>query len=270
MKIHKTAIIGKKVELGNDVEIGPYAIIEGEVSIGDGTTIMAHAHINGYTTIGKNCQIHMGAMLGHIPQDMEFENERSYLIIGDNNVFREHCWFHRGTKPESATVIGDNNYFMGFCHGAHNCKIGNRTIIASNTLLAGYVQVDDNAFVSGNIVVHQFTRIGKYAMVSGLSAVNKDIPPYMLAGGRPAVVTGLNVVGLRRGGFKPAQRSTIKKAHDILFRQRLATKRAMQALSALPQSDEIDTIIAFINGSQRGLCASSASKHPQPFDSNNV
>lgn len=267
MEIHKTAIIGKKVELCEEVTVGPYAVIDGEITIGKGTRIMAHANISGYTTIGENCIIHMGVVLGHEPQDMDFKNERSYLRIGNNNTFREYCWIHRGTKPESETVIGNGNYFMGFSHAAHNCKIGNNAIIASNALLAGYVEVGDRAFVSGNIVVHQFTRIGAYAMVSGLSAVNKDIPPYMLAGGRPAVVTGLNVVGLRRAGFKPQQRSEIKKAHDILFRQRLATKRALETLEQLPQSPELTTMITFIKSSKRGLCSSSLSKHAQPFES---
>ncbi|MDX9702217.1 MAG: acyl-ACP--UDP-N-acetylglucosamine O-acyltransferase [Candidatus Auribacterota bacterium] len=267
MAVHPTAIIGDSVNMADDVQIGPYVVIDGEVSIGRGTKVMAHANITGYTQIGENCEIHMGVVLGHEPQDLVFSKETSFLKIGDNNVFREYSWVHRGTKPGSCTTIGNNNYFMGFSHVAHNCVIGNNTIIASNALLAGYVEVGDRAFVSGNIVVHQFTRIGAYAMVSGLSAVNKDIPPYMLAGGRPAVVTGLNVVGLRRNGFNADQRRSIKQAHDILFRQRLATKRAVEALKELPQSSEVDTIIRFIETSQRGLCSSTASRHAQPFGS---
>ncbi|MCD6460411.1 acyl-ACP--UDP-N-acetylglucosamine O-acyltransferase [bacterium] len=267
MKVHKTAIIGDKVQLHSSVEIGPYAVVDGEIKIAEGTKIMAHANISGYTTIGKNCTIHMGVVLGHEPQDMDFDGKPSYLIIGDNNVFREYCWIHRGTKAQSATVIGNGNYFMGFSHAAHNCRIGNNTIIASNTLLAGYVEVGDNAFVSGNIVVHQFTKIGAYAMVSGLSAVNKDIPPYMLCGGRPAVVTGINVIGLRRAGFNIEQRKRIKKAHDILFRQRLAVKRAVLSLQELDSSEEIDTILNFIKNSKRGITSSSASRHAQPFSS---
>ena len=267
MAVHPTAIIGDSVRIADDVEIGPYAVIDGEVSIGRGSKVMAHANITGYTNIGENCIIHMGVVLGHEPQDLVFTNEPSYLNIGNNNVFREYSWVHRGTKPGSSTTIGNGNYFMGFSHVAHNCTIGNDTIIASNALLAGYVEVGDRAFVSGNIVVHQFTRIGAYAMVSGLSAVNKDIPPYMLAGGRPAVVTGLNVVGLRRNGFDPNQRKAIKQAHRILFRERMATKRALEALKELPESDEVNTVIQFIEASQRGICSSSASRHAQPFGS---
>lgn len=268
MKIHPTAIIGSNVELAEDVEVGPYAVIDGpRIFIGKGTKVLAHSNICGYTSIGENNIIHMGAVLGHEPQDIEFKNGESYLKIGNDNVIREYCWFHRGTKPGSETIIGDGNYFMGFAHVAHNCRIGNRSIIASNTLLAGYVEVGDRAFVSGNIVVHQFSRIGSYSMVSGLSAVNKDIVPYMLAGGRPAVVTGLNVVGLRRSGFGPEQRLAIKRAHDVLFRQRLATKRALAVLEEMPKTPEIDNIIDFIKSSKRGLCSSSFSRHAQPFES---
>ena len=134
-------------------------------------------------------------------------------------------------------------------------------------LLAGYVEVGDYAFVSGNIVVHQFTRIGAYAMLSGLSAVNKDIPPYMLAGGRPAVVSGLNVVGLRRNGFNAEQRKAIKQAHHVLFREGLGPKRALERLKELPESDEVDSIIKFMETSQRGICSSSGTRHSQSFGS---
>jgi UDP-N-acetylglucosamine acyltransferase len=255
MSIHPTAIIGPDVRIGTDVTVGPYAVIEGHTTIGNGSEIKARAHITGYTEIGEGNIIHMGAVIGHEPQDIAFKSERSYLKIGNNNVFREGSYIHRGTKPESATVIGNNNYFMAYSHAGHNCLIGNNNIFVCNALLAGYVEVGNNAFLSGNVVVHQFCRIGSFAIISGLSAVNKDIPPFMTAGGRPAMVTGLNSVGLRRGGFSADQRSAIKEAFRILFRNGYGTKKALEELQKLPETAEVNEIISFVNSSARGICA---------------
>ncbi len=267
MEIHPTAIIGDNVKLADNVQVGPYAIIDGDVSIGEGTKIFAHANISGFTEIGKNCEIHMNSVIGHLPQDMAFDRDnRTYLKIGDNNIFREGTSVHRGTEPESSTVIGDNNYFMAMSHVAHNCRIGNNVICANNTLIAGHVEIGNNTFLSGSVVIHQFCRIGCFVMVSGLSGINKDIPPYMMAGGRPAIVTNLNIVGLRRGGFSTEQRKNIKKLHSILFRENRSIKNAVDELDKLDKNQETETFISFIKNSERGICSSSKNiKHNQPF-----
>ncbi|HRZ87692.1 MAG TPA: acyl-ACP--UDP-N-acetylglucosamine O-acyltransferase [bacterium] len=261
MSIHPSAIIGKNVILGKNVSVGPYVVIEGSVEIGEGTTILAHAYITGWTKIGKNNRIHMGAILGHEPQDVAYKGTESYLVIGDNNTFREHSWIHRGTKEGSSTVIGNNNYFMGYAHAAHNCKVGNGAIVASNTLLAGHVEVGDNAFISGNIVVHQFCRIGRLAMISGLSAVNKDVPPFVTAGGRGVVAIAPNVVGLRRAGLSLKERSAIKEAYRIVFRSGLNTKQALEELRKGEPTKEVREMIDFIASSKRGICNPSGQKH---------
>ncbi|MDP8262236.1 MAG: acyl-ACP--UDP-N-acetylglucosamine O-acyltransferase [Candidatus Ancaeobacter aquaticus] len=261
MAIHPTAIIGDKVTIGNNVDIGPYVVIDGVVSIGDGTTILAHSYITGWTTIGKNNRIHMGVILGHEPQDVSYNGQETYLEIGDNNVFREHSWIHRGTKEGSKTIIGNNNYFMGYAHAAHNCIIGNNAIIASNTLLAGHVEVGDQAFVSGNIVVHQFCRIGRLAMISGLSAVNKDVPPFITCGGRGVVPIAPNSVGLKRAGIGLAGRTVIKNAFRLLFNSGLNVKQAIAEIKKGDLTPEVQEMIEFIESSKRGICNPPGQKH---------
>ncbi|MFC2149115.1 acyl-ACP--UDP-N-acetylglucosamine O-acyltransferase [Candidatus Auribacterota bacterium] len=261
MSIHPTAIIGDNVKIGKDVSIGPYAVIDGVVEIGDGTSIMAHSYITGWTRIGKNNKIHMGVILGHEPQDIAYDGAESYLVIGDNNIFRENTWIHRGTKEGSSTVIGNNNYFMGYSHAAHNCKIGNGAVVASNTLLAGYVEVCDGAFVSGNIVVHQFCRIGRLAMVSGLSAVNKDVPPFITVGGRGVVAIAPNSVGLKRAGFDLKARLEIKNAFKLLFKSELSVKQAIEEMQKGEVTKEVQEMIDFIQSSKRGICNPPGQKH---------
>ncbi len=253
MVIHPTAIIDPKAEIGADVFIGPYVIIEGNVKIGRGTKIYARAHILGATEIGEDCQIHMGAIIGHEPQDLGFKDQESLLKIGHRNIFRENVTVHRGTQKGSMTYIGHDNYFMGGVHIAHNCTIGNKVILCNNALVAGYVQIEDQAFISGGVVIHQFTRIGKLAMISGWSALSKDVPPFLIAQGRNCV-KAINVVGLRRAGYPLSVRREIQRAFKTLFRSGLNIHQALSVLEAQELSPEVRYMVEFIKNSKRGIC----------------
>jgi len=260
MKIDKTALISKKANLGKEVTVGPYTIIEDEVVVGDGTSVSANAYIFKGTTIGKNCKIHMGACIGGEPQDLAYKGEESYLKIGDNNVFREHVTVHRGTEKGSATIIGNNNYFMCLSHIAHNCRIGNRVIVCNNTLLGGYVEIEDQAFVSASCLVHQFVRIGTLAMIGGGVRLNKDFPPYMSTG-TDNIVESYNIIGLRRAGADAKVREAIKQAHRILYREGLSTGSALEKLERSLSGNEIQHLIGFIKSSKRGACTAHSNRN---------
>jgi UDP-N-acetylglucosamine acyltransferase len=252
--IHPTALIAPGARLADDVEVGPYVIIDDHVSIGSGTKIMAHAVVRAHTTIGERNQIHMGAIIGHDPQDLAFDPEvESYVRIGNDNIFREYCTIHRGTKQDSATCIGDNNFLMVNVHVAHNVQIGNRVIIANNTLLSGYVKIYDRAFLSGGVAVHQFCSIGKLAMLSGQSGVSQNVPPFVIALGRNSV-EGLNLVGLRRAGVSSEAIREIKEAYGLMYRSRLLRTEAIEQLQACCfESDEAREFLSFVVNSDRPL-----------------
>ena len=252
-EVHPTALVGKNVYMGVGNRIGPHVVIEDGVKLGSHNVIHASAYLCKGTEIGSHNEIHMGAVIGHAPQDLAYKGARSFTQIGDRNQIREYVTIHRGTKPASATVIGNENYFMAYCHIAHNCEIGNQVIMVNQASLTGYCTVEDRAFLSGMTGFHQFTRIGRLALVSALSACNKDVPPYMIAGGRPALVVGINVVGLRRAGVSEASRSEIKKAYKYLFRSGLSVSSAVEAMKAELHSPEVQHLIRFSETSQRGI-----------------
>ena len=253
MPIHPTAIVDPRAEIHPAADIGPYVVIDGRVQVGPRTRVLAHATLTGWTQIGADNVIHMGAVVGHVPQDLAFTGEESYLRIGDRNVIREHVQIHRGTKPGSATVIGDDNYFMNNAHVAHNCRVANRVIIANGALLAGYAEVDESAFVSGNCVVHQFVRIGRLAMLRGLSRTSRDVPPFCLMDGTHTV-RGLNRVGLRRAGFTTGQVRQLQNAFTRLFRRATNLSVALAEVEAGECSAEVRQLIDFIRASKRGVC----------------
>lgn len=254
MKIHPTAIVHKNVKLANDVEIGPYSIIEDEVSIGSGTVIGSHCFVGSYTTIGKDNKIFTGAVMGSIAQDLKFKGERSFLEIGNANIIREYVTLNRSTEKDKKTIIGDNNLFMAYSHVAHDCAIASGVIIANGGTLGGHVSIDDKAILGGLVGVHQFVRIGKLAIIGGYSKVVQDIPPYCMADGNPAEVKGINSIGLRRARFSPDKIRSIKKAVKLLFFSNLSTTSALNKIKKeLPPSEEINEIIRFTKESKRGL-----------------
>lgn len=255
-KISESAQVGKLAKIAADVEIGPFAIVEDGAEISSGVKIWPNAYICGGTTIGEGTEVHMGAVLGHLPQDLSFDRKRkTRLVIGKNCVIREHATLHRSTHEESPTMVGDNCYLMVASHIGHDCRIGNNVIIANGALLAGHVIVDDGAFISGNVVIHQFCRIGTLVIVGGFSAVNKDVPPYMLVRG-PSLVRAVNIIGLRRAKFSRELINNIKEAHKYLYASDLNTSQALEAIKKIASSKELSGLIDFIQSSKRGICKS--------------
>lgn len=256
MSIHPTAIVSPNADLDPSVEVGPYAIIDDHVRIGSGTRVMAHAWITGYTEIGRDNQIHVGAVLGHEPQDLKFQRStRSYLRIGDRNVFREYATIHRGTEPESATVIGNDCFLMANSHVGHNCVLGNGVILANAALLGGHVHVGDRAFISGGVVIHQFTHIGRLAMLSGNGRFSMDIPPFTIAAERNEV-HAVNMVGLKRAGIGSAAIAEIKRLFKLFYHSDL---NGTQALATASQEGAFATAEAkeyleFVRRSPNGVC----------------
>ncbi|MGI8820774.1 MAG: acyl-ACP--UDP-N-acetylglucosamine O-acyltransferase [Chthoniobacterales bacterium] len=228
MKAHPTAIVESGAIIGADVSIGPYAIIGAQARIDDGTVIQSHVVVEGSVSIGERNVIGHGSVIGGPPQDLGFNAEtQSGVTIGSDNVIREHCTIHRGTAAETFTAIGDGNFLMAGVHVGHNCRIGDGVIIANNCLLAGYVEIDDRAFIGGGTTFHQFMHVGRLVMAQGSSAFGKDIPPFLLAAERNYVF-GVNTLGLRRAGFKAAERDEIKRAFKLLYRSGLNLRQALE------------------------------------------
>ncbi|MBU4200668.1 MAG: acyl-ACP--UDP-N-acetylglucosamine O-acyltransferase [Verrucomicrobia bacterium] len=254
--IHPTAIVHPGANLGNNVQIGPYAVIEDKVCIGDGTVMGPHVTICRFTTLGAACTIHANAVLGDWPQDVAFKpEEESFLRIGSHCMIREGVTMHRGTKPGTATEVGDHCFLMVNSHLGHNVKLGASVIIANGALLGGYVDVGDGVFISGNCLVHQFTRIGKLAILAGGTAINKDVPPFCKTQGlSPNTVAGLNVIGLKRAGIGLEDRLAIKRAFAILYRSGLNVSQAVERMKREYPSGLAQEFCVFIEASKRGIC----------------
>jgi UDP-N-acetylglucosamine acyltransferase len=247
-RVHPEAVIGP------GARIGEFCVIENDVAIGPGCVLEPYVYVKRWTTLGERNEISAGTVLGTDPLDKGFTGERSYLRIGDRNKIREHYTVSRGTAPESVTEIGDDNYIMTSGHIAHNCRLGSHIVVASCALLAGYVEVEDQAFISGGVVVHQFSRIGRLAMIGGNTRVNSDVPPFFLYSGFNVEAKGLNVVGLKRAGYKASDLATLKRAYQLLYRSGLKLEDALARIESEIPTPEALHLAEFVRRSQRGIC----------------
>mgnify|MGYP000843563935 FL=1 len=253
--IHPTAIIEPGAQLGVNVSLGPYAHVAATARLGDGCVLDSHAVVKDYTTIGARCRLHAGAVIGGEPQDLSFKNEPSYVVTGDDCIFREGVTVNRGTKPGTTTRIGNHVFMMANSHAAHNCEVGDHVVLANGVLLAGYVTVGERAFLGGGVGVHQFCHIGRLAMVGAISVITKDLLPFCVAANcANSMVFGLNIIGLRRAGFTPEQRAQVKQAFHLLYRAGLNTTQAREQLSAATANPFAQEYAEFLGRAKRGIC----------------
>ena len=233
-------------ELADDVEVGPFCLIEAGVVIGARTKLDSHATIKTGTTMGVDNVVSQGAVLGGDPQDRKFRDEQTFLHIGDRNVFREYVTVHRATGEGNATVVGNDNYLMAYCHLGHNVVTHDCVTIANNSGISGHVTIEELVTIGGMSGVHQFCRIGKVAMIGGMSRIVRDAPPFMLTEGANQEVHDINAIGLRRIGVTPQSRLALHKACKLLFKSQLGLTSSMETVrNELPQTPEVQYLLAF-------------------------
>ena len=254
--IHPTAVIAPAARVGDGVRIGPYAVVEGPAEIGAGCVLEAHATLTGAVRLGRGVRVGHGAVVGGWPQDLAFDPATaSGVEVGEGTQIREHCTIHRGTQPGTVTRLGARCLLMAGAHLGHNARVGDDVVLANHVLLGGYVEIGDRVFVGGGSVFHQFVRVGRGAMIQGLSAFSKDVPPFVL-GAERNLVFGLNVVGLRRGSYPPAERAEIKEAFKLLYASGRNVSQALAVARGREWGASASEFFAFAAAAKkRGLCA---------------
>jgi UDP-N-acetylglucosamine acyltransferase len=255
--IHPTAVVDASAEFGANVEIGPGCVIGPSVKLGDNTKLIAHVFIESHTELGANNTVFPFAGLGGTPQDLSYAGEPTKLVIGDNNVIREHATLHRGTvRGRSVTTIGDNCLIMGNCHVAHDCIVGSNVILAQTATIGGHVQVGDFAFLGGLSGVHQHGRVGRHAFVGASALMTTDLIPFGSAIGNHAHLGGLNVVGLKRRGFTRDQIHDLRAAYRLLFAEEgTFQERVVDCAEIYAANPHVMEIVDFVRAdAARPLC----------------
>ncbi|MCK6417418.1 MAG: acyl-ACP--UDP-N-acetylglucosamine O-acyltransferase [Alphaproteobacteria bacterium] len=236
--IHSTAVIEPGAEIDPSARIGPYCVVGPRVTLGADVVLKSHVVIDGRTSIGAGTIIHPFASIGGPPQDLKYAGEDTQLIIGKNNVIREHVTMNPGTQGGAMkTIVGDNGLFMMGAHVAHDCVIGDHVIMANNATLGGHVIVGDHVIIGGLAAVHQFVRIGDQAIIGGMSGVESDVIPYGRVKGERAFLAGLNLIGLERRGFNKDEIKNLQRAYNLLFGEEGTLEQRIELVGSDFQND---------------------------------
>lgn len=252
--IHPAAHVDSEAIIGKNVDIGPGAVIGAGVELGEGCEISANAVLEGPTVIGAGCRIFQGAVVGTEAQMVTLEGRGGGIEIGSGTVVREMVTIHRSIHEDKVTRIGEGCYLMTQSHVAHDCLLGDRVILSNWLGLSGHVEVGNDSFISGYVGIHQFVRVGEGTMLTGPSAVRKDVPPFAMVDGNPPRVRGLNAIGLRRRGVSAEVRGHLKRAYQILVNEDKIIAEGVARIEAeLPLGREVKSVIEFIKSSKRGV-----------------
>jgi UDP-N-acetylglucosamine acyltransferase len=242
-------------QIGQNVQIGSFSVIEANVTIGDNCRIGSNVHVFSGARIGDGVQIFPFASISAPAQALREEPGDTFLEIGSGSVIREACTLNRGvTRFGGRTSIGQNTLLMAYVHVAHDCHVGHQCVLANNVTLAGHIEVGDYATLGGMVAVHQFVRIGEQVMLGGGSLVRKDVPPFITAAREPLAYLGINSVGLRRRNFTSEQMHHIEDIYRILFVRGYSVRKALERIDQeIEPSPFRERILDFVRTAKRGM-----------------
>jgi UDP-N-acetylglucosamine acyltransferase len=254
--VHPTAVVSPDARLADDVTVGPFAVLDGQIELGPGCVVGPHASLLGRVTAGRGNQFGVGCVIGGAPQHNGYRGEPTGVRIGDFNTFREYVTVHRAMPITGDTVVGSHNLLMVNSHVAHDCKVGDYCTFANGAVIGGHVEVGDRALLSGNTAVHQNCRVGKLALLSGTTSVSQDLPPFWIAQGLTNQIHGVNIIGMKRAGYSPADMHAVRRAYRMIHLQGWTIGVALTRIEQeFGHSEAVRELVAFIRATKRGICS---------------
>ena len=112
MSVHSSAIVSSSAQIGPDVQIGPFCVVESGAVIGSGCILEGRVTVKQGTSLGTNNRVSEGTVLGGLPQHVHVPENPGRVVIGSNNVIRENVTIHRALVPDHTTAVGDNCLLM--------------------------------------------------------------------------------------------------------------------------------------------------------------
>lgn len=251
--ISAKAEIDPRAKIGQNCKIFPFVYIEGDVEIGDNCIIFPFVSILNGSRVGCRNKIHQGSVIGALPQDFNFRGEKSECIIGDNNIIRENVVINRATHRGGKTIIGNDNVLMEGSHISHDTCLGNGCVVGYGTKIAGDCIIGNGVIFSSSVIENAATRVGHRAMVQAGTTFSKDIPPYIVIG-NDGKYGGVNEYMLRADGLDEKIIKHIGNAYRLVFHGQTSLFDAIiQVREQVPESEEKQEILKFLENSQKGL-----------------
>lgn len=248
LTVAPTASVAASAVLHSGVSVGPGVVVEPGVVVGANTRLLVGTVLHTGAVVGAGCSLGPYAVVGGEPMDAAFRGEPSLAVLEDGVVLREFATVHRATGEDNETRVGAGTLVMSYAHVSHNGLVGRACTITTSVQLGGHAQVGDHAVLGAGAMVHQFGRVGAYAMLGAASAANRDVLPFSMARGNPAVHYRLNRVGLQRNGVTGERYAVIERALRFLRRRQQDELAELAAASA-----DVRLLLDFVAASRRGV-----------------
>lgn len=248
VSVDPSAVVSPAAHLADDVEVGPFAVVEADVVVGPGSVIKAGSILHSGSRLGAGCRVGPYAVVGGEPMDTAFEGEPSLAVLEDGVVLREFATVHRATGEGLATRVGSNTMVMTYAHVSHNVQVGESCVLTTAVQLGGHCEIGNRVVLGSNAILHQYCRVGSYAMFGAGSGGNQDFLPFLMARGNPARHFRLNRVGLQRNGIDGERYRQLERAVWALRRK---DREAFDELAKA--SEDVSRIADFIASSKRGV-----------------
>ena len=190
VEIGPCAVIGDRVSLGNRVRIGPGVVLGDEVEVGDDVLLHPNVTILARCRIGSRVIIHSGTVVGSdgfgfAPDGKCYHKQphTGIVRIGDDVEIGANNTIDRATFGE--TRIGRGVKTDNLVQIAHNVQIGANTVVVSQVGISGSVTIGENVILAGQAGVAGHLTIGDGAVVGPRAGIAKDVPPGQVVMGAP-------------------------------------------------------------------------------------
>ena len=215
--------------------------------IGDNCHIHSHVSILAGARLGTGNEVFEGSIISAKPQDFRWKGEDSHVIIGHNNVIREHVIINRSIHKGEATKIGDGSFIMAQCHIGHDSVIGNKCVLGNAVKIAGNCIIGNCTILSSNSLVHENCCVGDWVLVKGGCRVTSNVPPYTIMAHNPIAYYGVNAFVMLKNGYDENQVNEVAKCYRHLYQSMTSPFNAMKRIEVdVIDSPEKHAIINFV------------------------
>ena len=120
--------------------------------------------------------------------------------------------------------------------------------------IAGDCEINNGVIFSSSVVQNANSRVGRLAMVQAGCTFSQDIPPFVVAGGKPLEYGGPNNTMMTAAGIGEKVQKHIANAYRLLFHGKTSVFDVInQIKEQVPDSPEIQDITKFLESTQRGI-----------------
>jgi UDP-3-O-[3-hydroxymyristoyl] glucosamine N-acyltransferase len=207
--IHPTAVLGRRVRLGEGVRVDPYAVLGDDAVVGAGTHLGAHVVLGAGATVGERCVLHPHVVLypGTVVGDRVVLHAGVRLgvdgfgwaevdgvprkvpqvggcRIGDDVEVGANSTVDRGSIGN--TVVEPHAKLDNLVHLAHNVRLGSGSLLAALVGIAGSTQVGQGVLMGGQAGVINHVRVGDGARIAAGAKVLRDVKAKEVSSGHPA------------------------------------------------------------------------------------